>query len=95
MLNLYRRRIGPNCPIYSDVRAAVFRTLASLRVDFDMAAQHVKEIDEAINELIAARRLEIIQIAQNGANPGPIKNLMEIQMAIDSLLRARKHEESL
>jgi hypothetical protein len=60
-----------------------------------MAAQHVKEIDEAISELIAARRLEILQIAQNGANPGPLRNLAEIQTAIDSLLTARGHEESL
>lgn len=60
-----------------------------------MAAQHIKEIDEAIKELIASRRLEILQIAQNGANPGPLKSLMEIQGAINSLLQAREHEESL
>lgn len=60
-----------------------------------MAAQHIKEIDDAIGELIASRRLEILQIAQNGANPGPLKNLMEIQGAINALLQAKDHEGSL
>jgi hypothetical protein len=50
-----------------------------------MAAQHVKEIDAAIKELISSRRQEILQIAQNGANPGPLKNLVDIQTAIDAL----------
>jgi hypothetical protein len=48
----------------------------------------------AISELISSRRQEILQIAQNGANPGPIKNLMEIQGAIDALLRAREQEQA-
>jgi len=38
-----------------------------------MSAQHVKEIDAAIKELISSRRQEILQIAQNDANPGPLK----------------------
>ncbi|MBZ3695460.1 MULTISPECIES: hypothetical protein [Phyllobacterium] len=59
-----------------------------------MTAQHVKEIDAAISELISSRRQEILQIAQNGANPGPIKNLMEIQGAIDVLFRAREQESA-
>jgi hypothetical protein len=57
-----------------------------------MAAQHVHEIDAAIKELISSRRQEILQIAQNGANPGPLKNLVEIQAAIDALYRAREQE---
>jgi hypothetical protein len=40
-----------------------------------MAAQHVHEIDAAIKGLISSRRQEILQIAQNGANLGPFKNL--------------------
>jgi hypothetical protein len=59
-----------------------------------MAAQHVHEIDAAIKELISSRRQEILQIAQNGANPGPLKNLVEIQTAIDALYRAREQEEA-
>jgi hypothetical protein len=59
-----------------------------------MALQHVKEIDAAIKELISSRRQEILQIAQNGANPGPLKNLVEIQTAIDVLLRAREQENA-
>jgi phosphoheptose isomerase len=58
-----------------------------------MAAQHVKEIDAAIAELIVSRRQEILQIAQNGANPGPLKNLIDIQMAIDALYKAREQEQ--
>ncbi len=57
-----------------------------------MSIQHVKEIDAAIKELISSRRQEILQIAQNGANPGPLKNLVEIQTAIDALYRARDQE---
>lgn len=57
-----------------------------------MSEQHVKEIDAAIKELISSRRQEILQIAQNGANPGPLKNLVEIQTAIDALHRARDQE---
>jgi hypothetical protein len=57
-----------------------------------MAEQHVHEIDAAIKELISSRRQEVLQIAQNGANPGPIKNLIEIQAAIEALLRAREQE---
>ncbi|MRG58050.1 hypothetical protein GF108_21015 [Phyllobacterium sp. SYP-B3895] len=60
-----------------------------------MTAQHIKEIDEAISELIDSRRLEVVQIGQNGANPGPLKNLVEIQAAIYALLRAKEHEMSL
>jgi hypothetical protein len=59
-----------------------------------MAAQHVHEIDAAIKELISSRRQEILQIAQNGANPGPLKNLVEIQTAIDALYRAREQEST-
>ncbi len=59
-----------------------------------MAAQHVREIDAAIKELISSRRQEVLQIAQNGANPGPLKNLVEIQTAIDALYRAREQEEA-
>jgi hypothetical protein len=57
-----------------------------------MAEQHVHEIDAAIKELISSRRQEVLQIAQNGANPGPIKNLIEIQAAVEALLRAREQE---
>ncbi|MEK1889915.1 MAG: hypothetical protein AAAB35_20610 [Phyllobacterium sp.] len=57
-----------------------------------MAEQHVHEIDAAIKELISSRRQEVLQITQNGANPGPIKNLIEIQAAIEALLRAREQE---
>jgi hypothetical protein len=57
-----------------------------------MAKQHIKEIDAAIKELILSRRQEILQIAQNGANPGPLKNLIDIQNAIDALYRAREQE---
>jgi hypothetical protein len=39
-----------------------------------MAAQHVREIDAAIKELISSRRQKFLQIAQNGANPGPIQS---------------------
>ncbi len=59
-----------------------------------MAAQHVNEIDTAIKELISSRRQEILQIAQNGANPGPFKNLVEIQAAIEALYRAREQENA-
>jgi hypothetical protein len=59
-----------------------------------MAAQHVHEIDAAIKELVSLRRQEILQIAQNGANPGPIKNLVEIQAAIEALYRAREQENA-
>lgn len=60
-----------------------------------MTVQHVKEIDEAISELIGYLRLEIVQIGQNGANPGPLINLVEIPAAIDALWRAKEHEMSL
>lgn len=59
-----------------------------------MAAQHVQEIDAAIKELTSSRRQEILQIAQNGANPGPLKNLVEIQTAIEALYRAREQENA-
>ena len=59
-----------------------------------MAAQHVNEIDAAIKELISSRRQEILQIAQNGANPGPLKNLVEIQAAIEALYQAREQENA-
>jgi len=59
-----------------------------------MAAQHVQEIDAAIKELVSSRRQEILQIAQNGANPGPLKNLVEIQAAIEALYRAREQENA-
>jgi hypothetical protein len=59
-----------------------------------MAVQHVQEIDAAIKELISSRRQEILQIAQNGANPGPLKNLVEIQAAIEALYRAREQENA-
>jgi hypothetical protein len=59
-----------------------------------MAEQHVHEIDAAIKELISSRRQEVLQIAQNGANPGPIKNLIEIQAAVEALLRAREQENA-
>lgn len=55
-----------------------------------MAAQHIQEIDAAIEELVLSRRQEIIQIARNGANPGPLKNLMDIQSAIDALIRVKE-----
>ena len=55
-----------------------------------MSAQHIKEIDAAIEELILSRRQEIVQIARNGANPGPLKNLMDIQSAIDALIRVKE-----
>ncbi|TXR50445.1 hypothetical protein [Phyllobacterium endophyticum] len=59
-----------------------------------MSEQHVKEIDAPIKELISSRRQEILQIAQNGANPSPLKNLAEIQTAaIDALYRARDQEK--
>ncbi|UXN58684.1 hypothetical protein [Phyllobacterium zundukense] len=64
----------------------------SANLEDSMAAQHVKEIDAAIKELISSRRQEILQIAQNGANPGPLKNLVDIQTAIDALYRAREQE---
>ncbi len=57
--------------------------------------QHVKEIDQAISELIGYLRLVIVQIGQNGANPGPLNNLVEIPAAIDALWRAKEHEMSL
>lgn len=38
-----------------------------------MAAQHVQEIDAAIKELTSSRRQEILQIAQNGANPDHLR----------------------
>ncbi|MCX8282502.1 hypothetical protein OSJ77_20120 [Phyllobacterium sp. 0TCS1.6C] len=55
-----------------------------------MAAQHIQEIDAAIEELVLSRRQEIIQIARNGANPGALKNLMDIQSAIDTLIRVKE-----
>ncbi|MCO4316368.1 hypothetical protein M8997_004165 [Phyllobacterium sp. 21LDTY02-6] len=55
-----------------------------------MVAQHIQEIDAAIEELVLSRRQEIIQIARNGANPGPLKNLMDIQAAIDALIRVKE-----
>ncbi|UXN67483.1 hypothetical protein N8E89_28685 (plasmid) [Phyllobacterium sp. A18/5-2] len=59
-----------------------------------MAAQHVHEIDAAIKELVSSRRQDILQIAQNGADPGPLKNVVEIQAAIEALYRAREQENA-
>ncbi|MGH6862113.1 MAG: hypothetical protein ACRECY_17830 [Phyllobacterium sp.] len=59
-----------------------------------MAEKHIREIDAAISELVTSRRQEVLQIAQNGANPGPLKNLMEIQAAIEALMLAREQEKA-
>jgi hypothetical protein len=60
-----------------------------------MAVQHAKEIDDVLSAFVLSRRQEILQITQNATNPTPRRNLVEIQEAIDALLRAREQEKTL